>query len=224
MTTDTVQQDSPSVQSLRSEVEFQVKSQDLNKKIFAAANLDEILIDLKDDIIGLFEAERLTIYYVDGIKRELVSRFKSGNEIEEIRVPLSPKSIAGYSAYKQKLVNIRDVYDSSELKVIDPILNFDRSWDEKTGLRTTQVLVAPIIFKKLLLGAIQLINRKKGSGFTATDEKNILELAETLGIGLYNQKRMATGKTGRKTKYDYLLENHILTQKELKNVVLESRE
>jgi type II secretory ATPase GspE/PulE/Tfp pilus assembly ATPase PilB-like protein len=224
MATDTVQQDSPSVQSLRSEVEFQVKSQDLNKKIFAAANLDEILIDLKDDIIGLFEAERLTIYYVDGIKRELVSRFKSGNEIEEIRVPLSPKSIAGYSAYKQKLVNIRDVYDSSELNVIDPILNFDRSWDEKTGLRTTQVLVAPIIFKKLLLGAIQLINRKKGSGFTATDEKNILELAETLGIGLYNQKRMATGKTGRKTKYDYLLENHILTQKELKKVVVESRE
>ena len=224
MALDSVQQDNSNVQSLRSEVEFQVKSQDVNKKIFAAANLDEILIDLKDDIVALFEAERLTIYYVDGIKRELVSRFKSGNEIEEIRVPLSPKSIAGYSAYKQKLVNIKNVYDPEELKGIDPVLSFDKSWDEKTGLKTQQVLVAPIIFKKLLLGAIQLINRKKGDAFTETDEKNILELSETLGIGLYNQKRMSTGKTGRKSKYDYLLENHILTQKELKKIVMESRE
>ena len=134
MAVDTVQQDNSNVQSLRSEVEFQAKSQDLNKKIFAANNLDEILIDLKDNILSLFEAERLTIYYVDGIKRELVSRFKSGTEIEEIRVPLSPKSIAGYSAYKQKLVNIKNVYDQAELKSIDPILHFDQTWDEKTGL------------------------------------------------------------------------------------------
>jgi len=224
MTEDTAQQNGSNAQSLRSEVEFTVKSQELNKKIFAAANLDEILIDLKDDVLELFEAERLTIYYVDGIKRELVSRFKSGNEIEEIRVSLSPKSIAGYSAFKQQLVNIKDVYNKAELKAIDPILTFDRNWDEKSGLRTAQVLVAPIIFKKLLLGAIQLVNRKKGSEFTPLDERNVLELSETLGIGLYNQKRMATGKSGRKTKYDYLLENHILTQKELKNIVVESRE
>ncbi len=224
MPTDTVNKNGSNVQSLRSEVEFRTKSQELNKKIFAASNLDEILIDLKNDITELFDAVRLTIYYVDGIKRELVSRFKSGDEIEEIRVPLSPKSIAGYAAYKQKLLNIKDVYDDNELDAIDPVLKFDKSWDEKTGIRTTQVLVAPIIFKKLLLGAIQLINRKNGSSFNEFDEKNILELSETLGIGLYNQKRMGSGRAGRKSKYDYLLENHILTQKELKRVILDSRE
>jgi type II secretory ATPase GspE/PulE/Tfp pilus assembly ATPase PilB-like protein len=224
MPTDTVNKNGLNVQSLRSEVEFRTKSQELNKKIFAASNLDEILIDLKNDITELFDAERLTIYYVDGIKRELVSRFKSGDEIEEIRVPLSPKSIAGYAAYKQKMVNIKDVYDDAELKAFDPVLQFDRSWDEKTGIRTTQVLVAPIIFKKLLLGAIQLINRKNGNSFSGLDEKNVLELSETLGIGLYNQKRMSAGRSGRKSKYDYLLENHILTQKELKKAIVESRE
>ena len=57
MAADTAQQNGSNVQSLRSEVEFQFKSQDLNKKIFAAANLDEILIDLKDDIVELFDAE-----------------------------------------------------------------------------------------------------------------------------------------------------------------------
>ncbi len=224
MPTDTENKNDSSVQNLRSEVEFRTKSQELNKKIFAASNLDEILIDLKNDITELFDAERLTIYYVDGIQRELVSRFKSGDEIEEIRIPISPKSIAGYAAYKQKMVNIKDVYDDAELKVIDPVLKFDRSWDEKTGIRTAQVLVAPIIFKKLLLGGIQLINRKYGDSFSEVDEKNVLELSETLGIGFYNQKRMAVGKSGRKSKYDYLLENHILTQKELKKVIFDSRE
>ncbi len=215
--------DDTNVQSLQSEVEYRANFQQLNKKIFAAANLDEILIDLKDDIASLFTANRLTIYYVDGIKRELVSRFKSGKEIEEIRVPLSPKSIAGYAAYKQKLLNIKDVSDDDELKAIDSVLKFDKSWDEQSGFKTKQVLVVPIIFKKLLLGAIQLINRDDDTPFTQEDERNVTELSETMGIGLYNQKRMATGRGTRKNKYDYLLENHILTQKELKKIVLDAR-
>ena len=139
-------------------------------------------------------AKRLTIYYVDGIKRELVSRFKSGHEIEEIRVPLSPKSIAGYSAFRQTLINIQDAQDPQELKAIDPALEFDESWDEQSGFKTTQVLVVPIVFKKMLLGAIQFVNRTDGAPFSKEDEKNAIELSETLGIGLYNQKRMAAGR------------------------------
>ncbi len=224
MTTNTLNSAASDVQDLKSEVEYRQKAQTLNKKIFAASNLDEIIIDLQGEIISLFEAERLTIYYVDGIKRELVSRFKSGHEIEEIRVPLSPSSIVGYSAHKQKLINIKDVYNEEELRGIDPQLHFDRSWDERTGLRTRQVLVVPIIFKKLLLGAIQLVNRKDNTAFTALDEKNVKEISETMGIGLFNQKRMATARGGRKNKYDHLLENHIVTQKELKKIVITARE
>ncbi len=224
MITDPLTKNPSDVQDLKSEVEYRQKAQALNKKIFAASNLDEIIVDLQSEIIELFDSERLTIYYVDGIKRELVSRFKSGDEISEIRVPLAPSSIVGYSSYRQKLLNIKDVYDDEELKSIDPTLHFDRSWDERTGLRTRQVLVVPIIFKKMLLGAIQLINRKDNTPFTALDEKNLKELSETMGIGLFNQKRMASARSGRKNKYDYLLENHILTQKELKKIVLTARE
>ncbi len=210
-------------QSIQSEIAYRTNFQQINKKIFAASNLDEILIDLKEEIASLFVAKRMTIYYVDGIKRELVSRFKSGNEINEIRVALAPKSIAGYAAYKQKLLNIKDVYDQEELATIDPNLTFDKTFDEQSGFRTKQVLVVPIIFKKLLLGAIQMINRLDDKPFTEEDEKNVQELSETMGIGLYNQKRMATGRTSRKSKYEYLLENHILTQKELKQINNDAR-
>ena len=209
------------IQHLKSEVAYRTKLQEISNSIYAAANLDVILIDLKDDILELVNAERITIYYVDGVKRELVSRFKSGNEVSEIRVPISNASIAGYAAAHQKTVNIKNVYDESELAGIDEELKFNKSWDKKTGFHTKQVFVAPIVFKSFVLGVIQLINRKGGNSFDKEDEENVSELADIIGIALYKQKKMATS---RKSKFDYLLQNHILTQKELNQAIAASRE
>ena len=205
---------------LKSEIDYRKNLQDICNKIHAAVKLDEILVDLKDEITRLFEAERLTVYVIDGKKRELVSRFKSGNEIEEIRISMSNSSISGCSAFKKKLINIKNVYDESELAAIDPELKFDKRWDEKMGFRTQQVLAVPIIFKKYLLGVIQLINRKGGGSFTPIDEQSATEMGNILGIALYNQKRMAKA---RPNKFDYLVHNHILTQRELDKAIADAR-
>jgi type II secretory ATPase GspE/PulE/Tfp pilus assembly ATPase PilB-like protein len=210
-----------SEQQLKSEVEYRKNLQEICNKIYAAPNMDGILVDLKDEITGLFECDRLTVYVVDGKKRELVSRFKSGDEVAEIRIPVSNSSISGCSAFKQKLINIKDVYDDKEVASIDPDLKFDKSWDQKTGYVTKQVLVVPIIFKKFLLGAIQLINRTDGSVFTELDGASVTEMAKILGIALYNQKRMAKS---RPTKFDYLLENNILTRKEIDQAIADARQ
>jgi len=217
----TTPEDEVDVHHLKSEVEYRTKLQEISNQIYAAFNLDEILIDLKDDIVDLIGAERITIYYVDGIKRELVSRFKSGEEISEIRVPISDKSIAGYAGTHQRMLNIKDVYDTNELSALDASLKFDNRWDKRSGFRTKQVLVAPILFKSYLLGVIQLINRRGGGPFTRRDEDNLKELTKIMGIALYKQKRMASQGKG---KFDYLLENHILTQKELNNAVSKARD
>ena len=214
--------DNTDIRHLQSEVEYRTKLQSISNKINEAVKLDEIFIDLKDEITALFECERLTIYYVDGTKRELVSRFKTGDETSEIRVAIAPKSLSGYSVFKQTLVNVKNVYDFEELKNIDPELGFDKSWDEKTGFRTKEVLVVPIIYKNFLLGAIQLINKKGEGYFEKRDESYVVELAKVLGIALHNQKRMAMQRKPR--KFDYLLENHILTKKELDRAVASARE
>jgi putative methionine-R-sulfoxide reductase with GAF domain len=205
---------------LKSEIEYRKNLQNICNKIHAADNMDEILVDLKDEITGLFEAERLTVYVVDGIKRELVSRFKSGDEVGEIRIPLSNNSISGCSAFKKKLINIKNVYDDKELAAIDHDLKFDKSWDQKAGFATKQVLVVPVIFKNYLLGVIQLINRKDGGAFSKLDEQSVTEMAHILGIALYNQKRMAKA---RPNKFDYILKNRILTEKELDTVIADAR-
>ncbi|MBU1162786.1 MAG: GspE/PulE family protein [Proteobacteria bacterium] len=208
------------LQQLKSEVEYRTKLHEIGNKINAAANLDEILIDLKDKITSLFEAERITVYVIDKERKELVSRFKSGDEISEIRIPISKNSLAGYSVLKQKLINIKNVYDEKELSAIDPEMKFDKSWDKKTDFKTTQVLVVPAIFRNHLLGAFQLINRINDSTFTIKDGQSAMELAKVLGIALFNQKRMLRA---RPNKFSYLLENQILAQKELDKAVVDAR-
>ncbi len=51
---------------------------DLANQIHAAKDINEILINLKGSILSLFDADRITIYVVDGKRKEIYSRFKAG--------------------------------------------------------------------------------------------------------------------------------------------------
>ena len=153
------------IRALEEKVERERKLNKITNMIHAAKNINGIIIDLKDKILSLFDADRITIYAVDAEKGQIFSRFTDGDEVSEIRLPISLNSIAGYTALSQKLVNISDVYNKEELNKISPKLSFDSSWDTKTGYKTSQVLASPIIFNKFLLGVIQLINKRSGESF-----------------------------------------------------------
>ena len=134
------------LENLKGDLDTMRKLQELGNKLYSAANLDDILFQLKDEIMAFFGADRMTVYMVDGVKRELISRYKSGEEISEIRIPISKTSIAGHAAMRQKMINVKDVYDDDELSAIDPDLKFDKNWDVRTGYKTKSVLVYPVIF------------------------------------------------------------------------------
>ena len=206
---------------LKKELEFSKRLVFITNKINASRDIDDILINLRESILGLFAADRLTIYVVDGANKEIVSRFKTGTEINEIRVPISNTSLAGYCASSGKMANIVNAYDEGELKRINPELAFDRSWDEKTGYKTKQVLVAPIKFKKYLLGVIQLVNKVNGKYFSLEDQKNVTEIAQVLGIAFYNHRKIF--QRGRATKTDYLISNNIVTRKNLEDAMALAR-
>ena len=95
----------------------------ITHQLHDARDLDEILLYLKDEIIALFDAERITVYGVDTEKREIFSKVKEGDEVKEIRVGLVKTSIAGHTAVSGKTFNIANVYDSGELKKLDPELH-----------------------------------------------------------------------------------------------------
>lgn len=206
---------------LKKELEFSKRLVFITNKINASRDIDDILINLRESILSLFSADRVTIYVVDGANKEIVSRFKTGAEINEIRVPISNTSLAGYSASSGKMANIVNAYDEGELKRISPELVFDRSWDEKTGYKSKQVLVAPIKFKKYLLGVIQVVNKVNGKYFSLEDQKNVTEIAPVLGIAFYNHRKIF--QRGRATKTDYLISNNIVTRKNLEDAMALAR-
>ena len=206
---------------LEGQLEYQKKLNSITNKIHSASDTNDILLNLQDEILGLFEAERITIYVIDGINKEIVSKFKSGNEINEIRVPIGKESIAGYCAAKGKVINVADVYDQEKLGLISPQLRFDKSWDKKTGYRTTQVLVAPIIYNRYLMGVVQLINKKGGQHFTEQDEASVLDTSKILGIALYKNQKLA--KKVKPTKYDYLIIHNIISKEDLTEAMSRAR-
>src|SRR5205823_4910942 len=104
---------------------------------------------------------------------------------------------------------------------ISPPLSFDGSWDKKTGFRTQQILARPITHEGRTTGVIQLLNKRKGARFTKEDEAGVARIAKTLGIAFNNQ--LLQSQSRPKTKFDYLLGQHRVTQAELNSALAESR-
>jgi type II secretory ATPase GspE/PulE/Tfp pilus assembly ATPase PilB-like protein len=186
----------------------------VTNKIHATSNIDEIMLDVSKDICTLFNADRLTIYMVGDDKSSLVSKVKTGlNSFKDLKLPIAEQSIAGYVAFNKKLLNLKDVYDESELARHGAQLRFLQDVDKRTGYRTKQMLVAPIIEadSKELVGVIQVINNKGGVPFPPMVEDGVVELAQTLSVALRQRLQQVSNV---KTKYDNLVSDAKLSAAE----------
>lgn len=209
------------VQALQERLAYEQKLLQLVNRIHAAKSLDNIFIELQSEILELLDAERMTLYAVDYEKKELYSKYLALDAVNEIRVPISEKSTAGYVALTRELVNIADAYNAGELTRVSATLAFDSSWDKKTGFRTKQILAVPILHEnKNVLGVIQLLNKKRGPRFTKEDEAGVARIAKTLSIAFHTQNQLAQK---RPTKFDYLLSQQRITQDELNAAIAEGR-
>jgi GAF domain-containing protein len=161
---------------------FQKQLQAVTNKIHATNNVDEIMLEVSADICALFNADRLTIYSMGEDKQSIVSKVKTGlNSFKDLKLPIAEHSIAGYVALSKKTANIKDVYDEGELRALNPNLRFLQEVDKRTGYRTKQMLVAPIVEPNSgeLIGVIQIINNKAGTPFGTLTEDGVAELSQT---------------------------------------------
>ena len=189
---------------------FQKQLQLVTNKIHATSNIDEIMLEVSSDICQLFNADRLTIYSVGDDKQSIVSKVKTGlNSFKDLKLPIAEHSIAGYVALSRKLTNIKDCYDEAELKSLNANLRFLQEVDKRTGYRTKQQLLAPIVEQggAELIGVIQIINNKAGVPFGPLTEEGVNELAQTLAIAFRQRQKPQLVKT----KYDYLISDAVLS-------------
>ena len=194
-------------------LEFTKELSHVTNKIHATNNIDEIMLDVSKDICNLFNADRLTIYVVGEDKSSLVSKVKTGlNSFKDLKLPIAEQSIAGYAALNKKILNIKDVYDEKELTVYSSHLRFLQDVDKRTGYRTKQMLVAPIIDGSSddLIGVVQLINNKANQPFPTIVAEGVQELAQTLAVALRQRQQQMVAKT----KYDFLVEDAVISAAE----------
>ena len=211
----------PNVQDLQHKVDHAEHLKRITAQIHAASHLDHILLDLHKDILSVFDAQDLTLFAFDSEKKEIFSKVPHIDGAEEVRIPITEQSLAGFCAKYLRPVNITDAYNLAELRAIHPALLHDTSYDKRTGFKTKQVLTYPVVAdNKYLMGVLQLLNKKSGSRFTRKDEEAVDEIAKALGIAFFNLK-----KTSKKnpTKFDLLVGSNRITQNELEQALAESR-
>jgi type II secretory ATPase GspE/PulE/Tfp pilus assembly ATPase PilB-like protein len=203
-------QQAASQSDVNARLAFQKQLQAVTNKIHATNNVDEIILEVSADICALFNADRLTIYVVGEDRQAIVSKVKTGlNSFKDLKLPIAEHSVAGYVALAKKTINIKDVYDEGELRAINPNLRFLQEVDKRTGYRTKQMLVAPILEQgsNELIGVIQIINNKAGVPFGALTEDGVAELTQTLAIAFRQRQKPQLVKT----KYDYLISDAVLS-------------
>ncbi len=196
-------------------LEFLRKLQGVTNKIHATSNTDEIMLEMSQDICDLFHCDRLTIYALGEDRQSIVSKVKTGlNSFKDLRLPISEQSIAGYVASTRKALNLRDVYDDVELRSYSASLQFLKEVDKRTGYRSKQMLVAPILDAAggALLGVVQLINNRSDQPFPPLADEGIVSLAQTLAVAFTQRQKPAQAL---RSKYDALVAEAIISAAEL---------
>ncbi|MHB1099251.1 MAG: GspE/PulE family protein [Burkholderiales bacterium] len=200
-----------SLADVSTKLNFSRSLQALTNRIHATSNIDEIIFDLGNDICTLFNADRVTIYVIGEDKTSIISKVKTGlSSFKDLKLPISEQSIAGYAAFHKKMLNLKDVYDEKELQAFSPHLHFMREVDKRTGYRTKQMLVAPIVdaADNELVGVLQIINNKLGLPFQPMAEEGVVEFAKTLAIALKQRQR---SHQLVRTRFDLLIADGVIS-------------
>ena len=194
-------------------------------RIHDTENIEEIMLEASQDICKLLNADRLTLYAVTDDGSAIVSKIKTGlNSSRDLKLPITPQSIAGYAAYSRKALNLPDVYDEEALKKIHPSLTFLKEVDRRSGYRTKQMLVAPIMEGNTLHGVLQVINNKSDEPFGDLELDGVAELCKTLSTAIRQRgKQPEDVARKRATKFDGLVADGLITDEELAHCVQEAR-
>jgi len=216
-------QGSRNLADMSSKLEFQKQLQAVTNKIHATSNIDEIMLEVGQDICGVVGADRLTIYVASDDKSSIISKVKTGlTSFKDLKLPINDQSVAGFVALNRSLINIRDVYDENELRSLSPQLRFLKEVDKRTGYRTKQMLVAPVVDPGTsdLIGVVQAINTRSGQPFQALSEEGMVTICETLAIAFKQRQKPQSAVRGR---YDALVVNAVLSAEEMELALRSAR-
>lgn len=189
----------------------QSKFDHINQLLTTYPSLMDAYHKFEPYILDWFGAERMSIFMRRRQHQDLVARFKTGKETKEIKVPISPMSIAGYVALSQTALIINDPYNKEELASIHKRLNFADKFDKSSTFKTRNIICIPILDSGVLMGVMQIINKKDGE-FSSDD----LDLANQISVIIGKKFRYELGGTSE--PFDYLIHRNLVSDSQLKKL------
>ncbi len=141
-------------------------------------DLDTSLRHGLERIADALDAEAASLFLVE--KAEMVCHACFGPvDITGLRIPAA-SGIVGRTVVERATQSVLDVRN-------DP--DFHGGVDSKTGFITKSILCAPMVVRNEALGAIELINKKTGTGLFEESEARVLEaLAAAAALALLNAR------------------------------------
>ncbi len=215
--------DSSELAELQDILRLEKGLQDVTNCINAAQNIRQILIDARPLIMDLFQVEAAHIYVVNNRnKREILTLVLSGDQTKERKTAVSNETIPGYVTNTGRMINISDFSNNLQINQYSDLL-LESGKDSRFGVNVKQILAMPIAYGGEILGAIEIINKRRGDGPFMDEEPVLLqEITEVLGVAIYNQQRM--DPKAKKTKFGYLVTNGLITEEDLNRAKEESKE
>lgn len=165
---------------------------DASLEFNSTLDLDELLPRVFDRVVEALDAEAGSIWLRRGeILFCEIARGPVSERIEGMELPWG----AGIVGDVGRRAEPELVADAAE----DP--RFVHQVDEATGFATHSMVAAPLVAKGEVLGVLQLINKRSGTGRFDEDDLDLLEaLGSTAGLALHNAQLHDAEKRARDLK------------------------
>ncbi|MCG2634352.1 MAG: HD domain-containing protein [Gammaproteobacteria bacterium] len=160
----------------------------------AETDLQQLLANIVDHGLDFTRSDAATLYIRKGdaleftVSRNLTLEQRSDqpSPFRSFTLPITPASLAGYSALNREILVLADAYQIEP----DRPYQFDPSFDQKVGYRSQSMLILPLLDPQQdLLGVLQLINHRDGEAtapYPAELMRPVEALAGQLAIALRN--------------------------------------
>lgn len=193
---------------------------DLALSLYKATNIDDILTELAGEVCDLFSAEGVRLFAYDAVEHQIYTRVKLSDTFVELKFPVTEKSVAGYTALHRQVVSLDDVRDPKQLKAY-PGMHYDNRYEYRTGVKVKSLVSIPMLDNETdLIGIIQLVNTARPVIDHTPDFDFLVHLGKVVAAAVFHHDE----RQRRATKFDFLLEEGLVSPEELTRAIQTTRE
>ena len=202
-------------QAKESQEDFMRRLTQIHQGLKKSKHLKKAIKEAEPALLELLDVRLCTIYQSVHNGKEILASFKGGdpddNSSNEIRVPSSSTSLAGYVALSQRSILVKNVLDKQELMDIHPRLRFDGRFTEAKGWAVRSMIAIPIK-DEILLGVLQLSNFEGDREFSASDMRRAMIFAQVLAKQFRSELQSTQGS------YDHLVQISKISSSDLEEL------